>query len=91
MIFRNINTYLSIRAKCWLRGGVGGQFTNNVLNDPGTLWYNFLRRHIERTQHPTKKFARVLMYLFAPFQQKKLYFICTHSLLLVENKYVQFV
>ena len=25
----NINTYLSLRAKCWLRGGVGGQFPRN--------------------------------------------------------------
>ena len=22
----NINTYFSLRARCWLRGGVGGQF-----------------------------------------------------------------
>ena len=26
----NIDTYLSLRAKCWLRGGVGGQFPRNV-------------------------------------------------------------
>ena len=26
----NINTYFSLRAKCWLRGGVGGQFPGNV-------------------------------------------------------------
>ena len=26
----NINTYFSRRAKCWLRGGVGGQFPRNV-------------------------------------------------------------
>ena len=26
----NINTYFSLRAKCWLRGGVGGQFPINV-------------------------------------------------------------
>ena len=60
-------------------------------NDPGTLWYNFLRTHIERTQHPTEKFARVLMYLHAPFQQKNYISFAPTSLLLVENKYVQFV
>ena len=26
----NINTYFLLRAKCWLRGGVGGQFPRNV-------------------------------------------------------------
>ena len=26
----NIDTYLSLRVKCWLRGGVGGQFPRNV-------------------------------------------------------------
>ena len=26
----NINTYFPLRAKCWLRGGVGGQFPRNV-------------------------------------------------------------
>ena len=26
----NINTYYSLRAKCWLRGGVGGQLPRNV-------------------------------------------------------------
>ena len=26
----NINTYFSFRAKCWLRGGVGGQFPRNL-------------------------------------------------------------
>ena len=26
----NINTYFSLRAKCWLRGGVGGLFPRNV-------------------------------------------------------------
>ena len=26
----NINTYFSLRAKCWCRGGVGGQFPRNV-------------------------------------------------------------
>ena len=26
----NINTYFSLRAKCWLREGVGGQFPRNV-------------------------------------------------------------
>ena len=25
-----MNTYFSLRAKCWLRGGVGGQFARNV-------------------------------------------------------------
>ena len=24
------NTYLSLKAKCWLRGGLGGQFPRNV-------------------------------------------------------------
>ena len=62
-------------------------------NDPGTLWYNFLRTHIERTQQPTKKkkIARVLMYLLAPFQQKNYISFAPTSLLLVENEYVQFV
>ena len=59
-------------------------------DDPGTLWYNFLRTHIERTQHPTKKFARVLMYLLAPCQQKNYISFAPTSLLPVENKYVQF-
>ena len=27
-----INTYFSLKAKCWLRGGVGGQFLRNVLS-----------------------------------------------------------
>ena len=27
----NINTYLSLRAKCWLREGVGGQLPRNPL------------------------------------------------------------
>ena len=63
-----------------------------MYNDPRTLWYNFLRTHIERNQHPTKKFARVFMYLLAPFQQKKNYIsFAPTSLLLVENKYGQFV
>ena len=31
----NINTYFSLRAKCWLRGGVGGQFPRNL------NWSNF--------------------------------------------------
>ena len=26
----NINTYFSLREKCWLRGEVGGQFSRNV-------------------------------------------------------------
>ena len=26
----NINAYLPLRSKCWLRGGVGGQFPRNV-------------------------------------------------------------
>ena len=26
----NINTYFSFRAKCWLKGGVGGQFPRNL-------------------------------------------------------------
>ena len=26
----NINTYFSLRAKCWIRGGVGGQFPLSV-------------------------------------------------------------
>ena len=26
----NIVTYFSLREKCWLRGGVGGQFLGNV-------------------------------------------------------------
>ena len=26
----NINTYFSLKAKCLLRGGVGGQFTRNI-------------------------------------------------------------
>ena len=29
----NINTYFSLRAKCWIRGGVGGQFPE-AYNDP---------------------------------------------------------
>ena len=29
--FANINTYLSLRAKCWLRKGVGGQLPRNPL------------------------------------------------------------
>ena len=28
--YANINTYFSFRAKCWLRGGVGGQFPRNL-------------------------------------------------------------
>ena len=31
--YANINTYFSLRANCWLRGGVGGQFPKNVYND----------------------------------------------------------
>ena len=27
----DIDTYFSLRAKCWLRGGVGGLFPRNVL------------------------------------------------------------
>ena len=37
----NINTYFSLRANCWLRGGgggVGGQFPRNV-----AVTYGFLR------------------------------------------------
>ena len=26
----NINTYFSLRAKCWIRGGVGGQFPRTL-------------------------------------------------------------
>ena len=33
----NINTYFSLRAKCWLRGGVGGQFPRNVAVTYGLL------------------------------------------------------
>ena len=28
--YAKINTYLSFRAKCWLWGGVGGQFARNL-------------------------------------------------------------
>ena len=28
--YANINTYFSLGAKCWLRGGVGGQFPKDV-------------------------------------------------------------
>ena len=31
--YANINTYFSLRANCWLRGGVGGQFPKNMYND----------------------------------------------------------
>ena len=30
ILYANINTYFSLRAKCWLRGGMGGQFPRNV-------------------------------------------------------------
>ena len=30
--YANIITYFSLRAKCWLRGGVGGQFPRNLNN-----------------------------------------------------------
>ena len=30
----SINTYFSLRAKCWLRGGVGGQFPRNLYWSP---------------------------------------------------------
>ena len=30
----NINAYFSLRAKCWLSGGVGGQFSRNLNIDP---------------------------------------------------------
>ena len=30
----NINTYFSLRAKCWAREGVGGQFSRNLKVDP---------------------------------------------------------
>ena len=33
----NINTYLSLRAKCRLRGGAGGQFPRNVAVTYGLL------------------------------------------------------
>ena len=33
----NINTYFSLRAKCRLRGGVGGQFPRNVAVTYGLL------------------------------------------------------
>ena len=33
----NINTYLSLRAKCRLRGGVGGQFPRNIAVTYGLL------------------------------------------------------
>ena len=26
----NINTYFSLRAKCWIRGGIGGQFPRSL-------------------------------------------------------------
>ena len=29
-----INTYFTLRAKCWLRGGVGGQFLSNLNLSP---------------------------------------------------------
>ena len=29
--YANIYTYFSLRAKCWLRGGVGGQFPRNFI------------------------------------------------------------
>ena len=29
-----LNTYFSLKAKCWLRGGVGGNIPRNVYNDP---------------------------------------------------------
>ena len=31
--YANINTYFSLRANYWLRGGVGGQFPKIVYND----------------------------------------------------------
>ena len=29
----NLNTYFLLRAKCWLRGGVGGQFLRNMIRN----------------------------------------------------------
>ena len=33
----NINTYFSLREKCWLRGGIGGQFPSKMTSLPGRL------------------------------------------------------
>ena len=30
LLLVNTNTYLSLKAKCWVKGGVGGQFPGNL-------------------------------------------------------------
>ena len=42
--FANVNTYCSLWAKCWLRGGVSRQFPRNLNRIPQNIqWvYNFL-------------------------------------------------
>ena len=53
----NINAYLSLRAKCWLKGGVGGRFPRNlnwsVFGTPTPTWYtnmgtNMVHQHGHR-------------------------------------------
>ena len=33
----NINTYFSLRVKCWFRGGVGGQFPRDIYRSRDAL------------------------------------------------------
>ena len=46
----NINTYFSLRAKCCLRGGVGGQFPSNVAVTYGLLKVPDITKVLPRTQ-----------------------------------------
>ena len=38
LLLANINTYFPLRAKCWLRGGVGGHFPSNLWWVEHTTW-----------------------------------------------------
>ena len=55
-LLSNINTYFSLRAKCWLRGGIGGQFPSfggqvaNTVTDSSLVVSYYLQAVKERSR-----------------------------------------
>ena len=49
----NINTYCSLRAKCWAREGVGGQFPRNLIDQE-----KYLPCIISDAEHSEKTFSK---------------------------------
>ena len=83
--YKFLNTYFSLRAKCWLRGGVGRQFPGTSYND---LPFNIVKlsKAIKRqrtAEYKVLQFSRIFTTIFKT--QRWVVFFCLPHVLANKN------